>query len=63
MGVVLTCVSLILVNEYLRSTVIKLCISLLGLTFGFPIYAKTPTFQDYPAQTCSGKCHNNPPTL
>ncbi len=62
MGVVLTCVSQILVNEYLSSTVKKLYISLLGLTFSFSIYAKTPTYQDYPAQTCSGKCHT-PPTL
>lgn len=36
-------------------TVIKLYISLLILIFSFSTYAKTPTFQDYPAQTYTGK--------
>ncbi|MCM1958299.1 hypothetical protein NCZ17_02805 [Acinetobacter modestus] len=34
---------------------IKLYISLLILIFSFSTYAKTPTFQDYPAQTYTGK--------
>ena len=33
----------------------KLYISLLILIFSFSTYAKTPTFQDYPAQTYTGK--------
>ena len=36
-------------------TMIKLYISLLILIFSFSTYAKTPTFQDYPAQTYTGK--------
>ena len=40
---------------YFVSKLLKICIYLMLLVFSSPIYAKNPTFQDYPAQTYTRK--------